>query len=268
MTFHTQVVGANGQRQAMAIERVEGLAATILANFRLRPTDALMVFSAGGTTAVPIEMAMGARSRGLPVIAVTSVEHSRAAAVAALVGHAPARPRRRRARPVHAAGDALVEVGDERVGPGLVGRRGRARERGQGADGRAARRAGRAAAGAGGARRSSAPTSRAPVRRRLRRARASLRRGAPAPELTGAASAGRRRARVEPEREELGREELVRRPSSPRRRRPPSSRVPSGGRRGCAWRAAASAGRRSARIVASSPSPPPRRRRRSRRATG
>ena len=36
MTFHTQVVGANGQRQAMAIERVEGLAATILANFRLR----------------------------------------------------------------------------------------------------------------------------------------------------------------------------------------------------------------------------------------
>ncbi|MFM8328808.1 MAG: SIS domain-containing protein, partial [Actinomycetales bacterium] len=26
MTFHTQVVGANGQRQAMFIERVEGLA--------------------------------------------------------------------------------------------------------------------------------------------------------------------------------------------------------------------------------------------------
>src|SRR5215217_2498971 len=80
MTFHTQVVGANGQRQAMAIERTEGLAGTILANFRLRATDALIVFSAGGTTAVPIEMAMGAREHGLPVIAVTSVEHSRAAA--------------------------------------------------------------------------------------------------------------------------------------------------------------------------------------------
>jgi uncharacterized phosphosugar-binding protein len=78
MTFHTQVVGANGQRQAMFIERVEGLADTILANFELGPPDAMMVFSVGGTTAVPIEMAMGARRRGLKVIAVTSVEHSRA----------------------------------------------------------------------------------------------------------------------------------------------------------------------------------------------
>src|SRR5436190_11732858 len=46
MTFHTQVVGANGQRQAMFIERVEGLAAQILANFELGPPDALLVFSA------------------------------------------------------------------------------------------------------------------------------------------------------------------------------------------------------------------------------
>jgi len=73
MTFHTQVVGANGQRQAMFIERVEGLAEQILASYDLRPPDAMLVFSAGGLTAVPIEMAMGARERGLPVVAVTSV---------------------------------------------------------------------------------------------------------------------------------------------------------------------------------------------------
>jgi uncharacterized phosphosugar-binding protein len=79
MTFHTQVVGANGQRQAMFIERVEGLAETILANFELRPEDVMMVFSASGLTAVPIEMALGARGRGLRVIAVTSVAQSRAA---------------------------------------------------------------------------------------------------------------------------------------------------------------------------------------------
>src|SRR3712207_2145011 len=42
MTFHTEVVGANGQRQAMFIERVEGLAETILANFTLRPGDVMM----------------------------------------------------------------------------------------------------------------------------------------------------------------------------------------------------------------------------------
>jgi uncharacterized phosphosugar-binding protein len=76
LTFHTQVVGANGQRQAMFIEGVEGLAETILANFDLRPPDTMIVFSVGGLSAVPIEMAQGARRRGLPVIAVTSVEHS------------------------------------------------------------------------------------------------------------------------------------------------------------------------------------------------
>src|SRR4051794_39769475 len=78
MTFHTQVVGANGQRQAMFIERVEGLAETILSNFELGPPDVMIVFSASGLTAVPIEMAMGARERGLPVVAVTSVAQSEA----------------------------------------------------------------------------------------------------------------------------------------------------------------------------------------------
>jgi uncharacterized phosphosugar-binding protein len=76
MTFHTEVVGSNGQRQAMFIERVEGLAEVILANYELRATDALIVFSASGLTAVPIEMAMGARARGLTVVAVTSREQS------------------------------------------------------------------------------------------------------------------------------------------------------------------------------------------------
>src|SRR6266511_2738229 len=76
MTFHTQVVGANGQRQAMFIERVEGLADAILANFDLPPTDVMMVFSANGLTAVPLEMAAAARARGLKVIAVTSVAQS------------------------------------------------------------------------------------------------------------------------------------------------------------------------------------------------
>jgi uncharacterized phosphosugar-binding protein len=76
MTFHTQVVGANGQRQAMAIERMSGLAEVILSNFHFGSRDVMIVFSAGGTTAVPIEMARGARSRGLRVVAVTSLAQS------------------------------------------------------------------------------------------------------------------------------------------------------------------------------------------------
>jgi uncharacterized phosphosugar-binding protein len=78
MTFHTEVVGANGQRQAMFIERVPGLAEAILANFVFGPDDLMIVFSASGTTAVPIEIALGAQARGLPVIAVTSVAQSMA----------------------------------------------------------------------------------------------------------------------------------------------------------------------------------------------
>jgi uncharacterized phosphosugar-binding protein len=73
MTFHTQVVGANGQRQAMAIERTPGLAEVILSNYHFGPQDVMIVFSAGGSTAVPVEMARGARTRGLRVVAVTSL---------------------------------------------------------------------------------------------------------------------------------------------------------------------------------------------------
>jgi uncharacterized phosphosugar-binding protein len=120
MTFHTQVVGANGQRQAMFIERVEGLAETILANFDFAPPDALIVFSHGGTTAVPIEMARGACERGLPVIAVTSVAH----ALAADVGHSSGTRLIDHADVVldlaTPPGDALVAIDgvDTPVGPG------------------------------------------------------------------------------------------------------------------------------------------------------
>lgn len=80
LTNHTQVVGANGQRQAMFLERVEGLAEVILANFELGPDDVMIVFSSTGVNAVPIEIALGAKERDLAVIAVTTLAHSRRAA--------------------------------------------------------------------------------------------------------------------------------------------------------------------------------------------
>jgi uncharacterized phosphosugar-binding protein len=86
MTFHTQVVGANGQRQAMFIERMPGLAEVILSNFKFAPKDALIAFSASGLGAVVVEMARGARRRGLPVIAVMSVAQSQAGEVDERVG--------------------------------------------------------------------------------------------------------------------------------------------------------------------------------------
>jgi uncharacterized phosphosugar-binding protein len=76
MTYHTQVVGANGQRQAMFIERMPGLAEVILDNFVFRPDDSMLVVSASGLNAVPVEMAVGARRRGLTVVALSSVRQS------------------------------------------------------------------------------------------------------------------------------------------------------------------------------------------------
>ena len=78
MTFHTEIAGSNGQRQAMFIERVSGLASVILTNFELRPTDAVLMFSATGRNAVPVETAMIVKEAGLKVIAVTSIAEARA----------------------------------------------------------------------------------------------------------------------------------------------------------------------------------------------
>lgn len=80
MTFHTEIAGSNGQRQAMFIERIPGFAEVILANFELRPTDAIMMFSATGRNAVPVETAMIAKAAGLKVIAVTSISEARSVA--------------------------------------------------------------------------------------------------------------------------------------------------------------------------------------------
>jgi uncharacterized phosphosugar-binding protein len=80
LTFHNQVVGANGQRQAMFVENTSGLARVILRNFRLDPADVMLVFSTSGTSVVPVEVAMVAREAGLFTIGVLSVEHCRGAA--------------------------------------------------------------------------------------------------------------------------------------------------------------------------------------------
>lgn len=57
LTFHNLVVGANGQRQAMFLENVPGLADRILRNFALTRQDSALIISSSGCNVVPIEMA-------------------------------------------------------------------------------------------------------------------------------------------------------------------------------------------------------------------
>src|SRR5687768_17519675 len=58
LTFHNPVVGANGQRQAMFLENVSGLAERILRNFALSDRDAGLGLPSSGWTVVPVVVAM------------------------------------------------------------------------------------------------------------------------------------------------------------------------------------------------------------------
>ena len=120
LTYHTEVVGSNGQRQAMYLEKLEGFGEVILRNFVFGPHDSFMVFSNGGVNGVVIDVALGAKQRGMPVVAVVSLDHCLAS---------PARHSSGKRLPDIAdvtidncspAGDALVQVGglEYPVGPG------------------------------------------------------------------------------------------------------------------------------------------------------
>lgn len=78
LSFHNLVVGANGQRQAMFLENVSGLAERILRNFDLSNRDCALVASSSGCNVVPIEMAEQFGKRGVKVVAIISRRHSEA----------------------------------------------------------------------------------------------------------------------------------------------------------------------------------------------
>ncbi len=78
LSFHNLVVGANGQRQAMFLENVPGLAGRILRNFDLKETDTALVVSSSGCNVVPIEMAEIFQQKKIKVVAVVTSEHLKA----------------------------------------------------------------------------------------------------------------------------------------------------------------------------------------------
>ncbi|MFI5568435.1 SIS domain-containing protein [Streptomyces sp. NPDC051740] len=59
-----------------ALERVDGLAGVVLDSSPLRADDALIIISLSGRNALPVEMAVKARERGVRVIGVTSVAYA------------------------------------------------------------------------------------------------------------------------------------------------------------------------------------------------
>ena len=76
LTYHNNVVGANGQRQAMFLENVPGLAERILRNFGLSGKDCAFIISSSGANIVPIEMAELFQQKKIKVVALITKEHS------------------------------------------------------------------------------------------------------------------------------------------------------------------------------------------------
>lgn len=94
LSNHAAIVGSNGLRAPLYLEKYEGYAEQILKGFRFGPHDSMIVISTSGIRPVVVEMAMGAKSRGLPVIGICSRAHSLAVAAA------------------HSSGKKLLDVAD------------------------------------------------------------------------------------------------------------------------------------------------------------
>jgi uncharacterized phosphosugar-binding protein len=90
----SNVIGPNGARELLWIERREGYVEQFLQSYPMGPQDCLVVFSHGGLNAAPIEAALYAKTRGTKVVTVSS--HTNAAVAAR----------------THSSGKALSDVAD------------------------------------------------------------------------------------------------------------------------------------------------------------
>jgi uncharacterized phosphosugar-binding protein len=94
LTYHNLIVGPNGLRQSLHLEKTPGYAEQILRNFAFGPKDVLIVISTSGIREVIVEMAEGARRRGLKVVGLLSRAHCD------------------QAKPAHPSGKKLTDVAD------------------------------------------------------------------------------------------------------------------------------------------------------------
>ena len=75
-SYMPTVLGNQGLRQALFLEKVDGFGRLVMENYRLRPEDVLVSISNSGVNPMGIDVALVAREHGLKTIAVTSMAHT------------------------------------------------------------------------------------------------------------------------------------------------------------------------------------------------
>ncbi len=101
LSFFTHITGDMGIPQFSFLERTEGYGRKILENYLLDPQDSMIVYSQSGINPVIMDVALGAKEKGVTLIAVTSLAHSRPL------------------RSGHSSGKRLFEVADVIVDTGV-----------------------------------------------------------------------------------------------------------------------------------------------------
>ena len=91
---HSSIVGTNGLRAPLHLEKYEGYAEQLLSSFKFGPDDVMMVISTSGVRPLVVEMALGAKARNMPVIAQVSLPHCE------------------NSTPGHSSGKRLIDVAD------------------------------------------------------------------------------------------------------------------------------------------------------------
>ncbi len=94
LSNHSAIIGPNGLRGPLHLEKIDGYAEEILRSFRFGPHDAFIIISTSGIRPLIVEMALGVKERGMPVIAVVSREHSEATSAS------------------HSSGRKLIDIAD------------------------------------------------------------------------------------------------------------------------------------------------------------
>lgn len=94
VSYHCATIGTNGLRGPLFFEKMDGYGEELLKGFKFGPNDSFMLISTSGLRPLVVEMALGVKERGLPLVAMTSVEHAS------------------KSKPAHASGRKLMDVAD------------------------------------------------------------------------------------------------------------------------------------------------------------